>query len=100
MLQIITPDGRTVGFAKLGTGPLTRRLVRAETAALNALSHAVLKSVTVPSVAHSGQWNGHQILVQSALPVWRPRAPLSAERLARGMREVAGCCGISRGWLA
>ena len=44
MLQIIAPDGRTVGFAKLGTGPLTRRLVRAETAALNALSHAVLKS--------------------------------------------------------
>jgi Phosphotransferase enzyme family len=100
VLQIIAPDGHTAGFAKLGTGPLTRRLVRAETAALNALSHAVLKSVTVPSVAHSGQWNGHQILVQSALPVWRPRAPLTAERLARGMREVAGCCGISRGWLA
>jgi hypothetical protein len=56
--------------------------------------------VTVPSVAHAGQWRGHQVLVQTALPVWRPRAPLAADRLARAMREVAGCCGTSRGWLA
>ena len=38
MLQLISPDGDTFGFGKLGTGPLTRSLVRAETAALKALA--------------------------------------------------------------
>ncbi|MEJ3743843.1 hypothetical protein WEI85_11190 [Actinomycetes bacterium KLBMP 9797] len=100
VLQLIAPDGEALGFAKLGTGPLTRRLVRAETTALNALSHVGLRDVTVPRVLHAGQWRGHQVLVQSALPVWRPRAPLAPDRLADAMREVAGCCGTSRSWLA
>ena len=33
VLQLLAPDGTTVGFAKLGTNALTRRLVRAETVA-------------------------------------------------------------------
>ncbi len=100
VLQLIARDGRTVGFGKMGTGPLTRRLVRAETSALNALAHAVVDDVTIPSVLHSGEWRGHQVLIQSALPVWQPRAPLSAERLAGAMRAVALCCGTSKGWLS
>lgn len=100
VLQLIAPDGDTVGFAKIGTGPLTRRLVRAETTALSALSHVGLRDLTIPRVLHAGQWRGHQVLVQSALPVWRPRAPLPRDRLGAAMREVAGCCGTSRSWLA
>ena len=69
MLQLIAANGATIGFAKLGTGPLTRRLVRAETVALTALSHVDLPTVDVPTVLHTGQWHGHQVLVQSALPV-------------------------------
>ena len=100
VLQLLTSTGRTYGFAKLGTGPLTRRLVRAETAALTALSHIDLREVVVPSVLHTGQWRGHQVLVQSALPIWRPRVPLSPERLTAAMLEVAHACGTTRGWLA
>lgn len=100
VLQLIAPDGETLGFAKMGTGPLTRRLVRAETTALNALSHVGLRDLTVPKVLHAGQWRGHQVLVQSALPVWRPRAALAPDRLVDAMREVSGCCGTSRSWLA
>jgi hypothetical protein len=100
VLQLLTPAGETVGFAKLGTGPLTRRLVRAETAALTALHHVGLRRLTVPRVLHSGEWNGHQVLVQSALPVWRPRTPLPPQRLAEAMLEVSACCGTSQGWLA
>jgi hypothetical protein len=100
VLQLLTPAGETIGFAKLGTGPLTRRLVRAETTALTALDHVRLRQVTVPRVLHSGQWNGHQVLVQSVLPIWRPRTALPARRLAEAMLEVASCCGISQGWLA
>jgi hypothetical protein len=100
VLQLLSPDGRTVGFAKLGTGPLTRQLVRDETAALIALGHAELTQVTVPKVLHSGQWRGHEVLVQSALPSWRPAATLSGARLVAAMREVAACCGTRRGTLA
>ncbi|NUR48159.1 MAG: hypothetical protein HOV71_08510 [Hamadaea sp.] len=100
VLQLLTPTGRTFGFAKLGTGALTRRLVRAETAALTALSHIDLKEVAVPRVLHTGQWHGHQVLVQSALPIWRDRVPLGPERLTTAMLEVARAVGTTRGWLA
>jgi hypothetical protein len=100
VLQLLTPTGRTLGFAKLGTGPLTRRLVRAETAALTALSHIAFEQVSVPKVLHAGQWRGHQVLVQSALPIWLPRSPLSPQRLSAAMVEVANAVGVSRGWLA
>lgn len=100
VLQLLDPRGGTIGFAKFGVGPLTRRLVRAETAALSALSHVQLPEIVVPSILHAGQWRGMQVLVQSALPVWEPRVPLSAARLQRAMAEVAGACGLTQGWLA
>jgi hypothetical protein len=40
------------------------------------------------------------VLVQSALPIWRQRAPLAPQRLATAMVEVANAAGVSRGWLA
>ena len=97
VLQLISGAGETFGFAKLGTGPLTQRLVRAETSALTALGTAGLTRLTVPQVLHAGQWRGLQVLVQSALPVWRPRAPLTPRRLAAAMLDVAGCRGYSSG---
>jgi hypothetical protein len=99
VLQLISLDGDTFGFGKLGTGPLTQRLVHAETAALSALSRVGLTKLTVPTVLHAGQWRGLQVLIQSALPVWLPRAPLTDRRLAAAMMDVAGCCGWSTGTL-
>ncbi|HEU4349192.1 MAG TPA: hypothetical protein VFR35_15560 [Actinoplanes sp.] len=100
VLQLIGPDGETFGFGKLGTGPLTQRLVRAETNALIALGRSGLTKLTVPSVLHAGQWRGLQVLIQSALPVWLPRAPLTRRRLAGAMLDIAACCGCSTGTLA
>jgi hypothetical protein len=100
VLQLISPDGDTFGFGKLGTGPLTQRLVRAETAALTALGHVGLTRLTVPKVLHAGEWRGLQVLIQSALPVWLPRAPLTPQRLVAAMLDIAGCCGYSTGTLA
>jgi hypothetical protein len=48
-------------------------------------------------VLHAGDWHGLQVLVQSALPVWLPRAPLTGRRLAAAMLDIAGCCGYSSG---
>lgn len=96
VLQLLTTAGEPVGFAKLGTNPLTRRLVRSETAALTALSHLRLRQLTVPRILHTGPWRAHQLLVQSPLPVWLPRTRLDPDRLALAMREVAYCCGTSQ----
>lgn len=93
VLQLLGPDGTTLGFAKLGVGPLTRDLVRRETDALLRLSGVALPDVTVPAVRHAGTWRGHDVLVQSALPVWRPHAAWGADRLARAMAGVARAAG-------
>ncbi|MEV6598019.1 hypothetical protein AB0M36_14225 [Actinoplanes sp. NPDC051346] len=99
VLQLISPNGETFGFGKLGTGPLTQRLVRAETAALTALDTLRLKKLIAPRVLHAGQWRGSQVLIQSALPVWLPRSPLTPRRLTSAMLEIAGCCGYTNGTL-
>jgi hypothetical protein len=99
VLQLLGPEGDTFGFGKLGTGPLTQRLVRAETAALTALGSSGLTKLTVPRVLHAGQWRGLQVLIQSALPVWLPRAPLHPRRLVGAMLDIAGCCGYTQGTL-
>jgi hypothetical protein len=100
VLQLLTPDGQPVGFAKLGTGPLTRQLVAAEAEALGRLGRLRLRQVTVPRVRHAGQWHDHRLLVQSALPVWQPRVRLPPERLALAMCEVAYCRGTRHARLA
>jgi hypothetical protein len=97
VLQLLSADRQTVGFAKLGTNALTRELVRAESAALAALGNAGLRKVTVPRVLHTGRWNGHEVLVQSPLAIWQPPVPLTEPRLAAAMHEVAVCCGVRRG---
>jgi hypothetical protein len=99
VLQLISPDGETFAFAKLGTGPLTRHLVRAETNTLTALGDSGLTKLIVPRVLHAGQWRDLPVLVQSALPVWLPRAPLTGRRLTAAMLDIAGCCGYSSGSL-
>ncbi|GAA2391168.1 hypothetical protein [Dactylosporangium salmoneum] len=99
VLQLLDAAGNTLAFAKLGTSALTRTLVRAEADALAAVGSAGLSAVQVPSVLHAGQWGEHEVLVQSALPVWLPRAPLTAPRLSAAMLEVARCCGTGRGTL-
>jgi hypothetical protein len=99
VLQLLSPDGDTIGFAKLGVNGLTRRLVRAETTALVTLHHIRLSTVVTPRVLHAGRWRGNQVLVQEALPAWRRRYPDPA-RLTAAMREVAGCLGITYAPLA
>jgi hypothetical protein len=100
VLQLLAPGGETVGFGKLGVGPLTRELVRAETAALMTLSQAGLTQLAVPRVLHAGQWRDHEVLIQSALPIWESRTALTTKRLVEAMLEVARCQGVHTAALA
>jgi hypothetical protein len=89
VLQLLTPAGETVGFAKLGVNDLTRRLVFAEAAALRSVAAADVPGVEVPGVLHAGEWRGLGVLVQSPLPVQRSH-PTPAPRRLAAMIAVAG----------
>ena len=89
VLQVLDRAGRTLAYAKLGVNPLTDSLVRAEAAALGTLAAARMRGVEVPALLHSGAWSGHDVLVQSALPVWSARRQLTTERLVAAVSEIA-----------
>ncbi len=90
VLQVVSPRGKLLAYAKLGTNPLTDRLVRAETAALLQLADDTgLGQVRVPEVLHSGGWQGHPLLVQAPLPVRRAADPGGGARLVDAMVAVA-----------
>ena len=95
VLQLLSPGGSTVGFAKIGTNPLTRRLVRAEQRSLTRLGRAGLDNAAVPSVLHFGTWHGLDVLILSPLPVWHRRRRLQPGQLSGAMREVAQAAGVS-----
>jgi hypothetical protein len=90
VLQVLTPAGGTLAYAKLGVDPLTDSLVRAEATALASLAAAPMHVVAVPELLHAGPWAGHDLLVQSALPVWSRRRPLTSDRLVAAASEIAG----------
>ncbi len=89
VLQLLTAQGETVGFAKISINPLTRNLIRAERAALDMLAAVGFRGLAVPRVLYYGQWQGHDVLVLAALPVWRRRKTLRPGQLASAMAEVA-----------
>jgi hypothetical protein len=95
VLQVLTPGGATVAFAKVAYTPLTRQLVRDERAALDHIAAVGLSTAAAPAVLHFGTWAGLDVLVLSALPVWRPRRELAAGQLAAAMGEVARVAGCT-----
>jgi hypothetical protein len=100
VLQLLTPRGEAAGFAKISVSPLTRDLIRAERAALDSLAAESLRHLTIPRVLHHGQWRGRDVLVLSALPVWRRRKRLRPGQLAAAMTEITAVGGATRGRLA
>jgi hypothetical protein len=98
VLQLLDADGAALGYAKLGVDPLTRTLVDVEAAALRRLASLPLGPVTVAGVLHHGDWRGHALLVQEALPVRLPRATAEAAEAAErdAMVAVARCLGVRR----
>jgi len=100
VLQLLTGDGATAGFAKLGDGPLARELVAAEHAALRRLGRAGLTWLQLPRVLHYGKWAGRPVLVLSALPAGPRRRRWPAGQLTAAMAELAAVTGLRYGTLA
>lgn len=63
VLQVLTPEGRTLGFAKIGANVLTRQLVAAEAQALEAVAAAGVAGLGVPPVRHHGSWRDLEVLL-------------------------------------
>jgi Phosphotransferase enzyme family len=97
VLQLLTEDGETAAFAKIGVNPLTCRLVRAEHDSLLQLGRAGLSEITIPRVLHFDSWQGLDVLVLSPLPAWLPPRPLSSARLTAAMTELAHVAGVQTG---
>jgi len=90
VLLLLTPGGRTIGYAKVAVNDLTSRLVRAETLALRHLAASSLRDVTVPRLLHEGEWNGHPLLVQEALPVGDQTDRPTRRQLLRCVTQIVG----------
>ncbi|MCW2698981.1 MAG: hypothetical protein JWQ45_516 [Blastococcus sp.] len=100
VLQVLSPQGRTLAYVKVGVDPLTCRLVGDEAAALETLAAAGLRQSTVPAVLHSGRWNGLELLVQSPLPVGSSRGRPDRDRVVAAQVEVSEIGRTAEGPLA
>ncbi|MDX6534408.1 MAG: hypothetical protein QOF68_2152 [Gaiellales bacterium] len=69
VLQLITPGGALVGYAKVGWNDVTRRLVRREGEALEQVARALPRDAPfgVPPVRYRGTWRGHELLITDAV---------------------------------
>jgi len=94
-LQLFAPDGRALGYAKLGWNELTRHLVRNEIRALRACADHPLRHVGVPRLLACSRWNGLELAVTAPLPtrVRRHRPPGRVPPL-EVTREIAGIHGV------
>jgi hypothetical protein len=92
IVQLLSDDGRTIAFAKVGVSDVTRDLVRRESAALQQVSSGSVPSLVVPEVLHSGAWRDLEVVVLSALPPASGERVSPARRLA-AMQEVASVAG-------
>ncbi len=90
VVQVLDPTGLTFAYAKVAVDDLTEHLVRTETTALRRIATATPPGLEVADVLHDGQWQGRALLVQSALPVWAPRAALTPERVVAAAAAIAG----------
>ena len=93
VLELLSPSGEMLGFAKVGITSLTGELVRAEAAALDVLRAAGLTRLQVPRLLHHGQWREHEVLVQT--PLSGSGRPVSRAMLTSAMAEVATTAGVT-----
>lgn len=98
VLQLLTGDGETFAFAKLGVTPFTRELVQREADSLRELSARPWRHLRVPPVLHHGGWEGHQLLVQEALRRSEPGRDRDLV-IGRAMAELARARDVQAGAL-
>ncbi|WP_146112503.1 hypothetical protein [Arthrobacter sp. MYb224] len=87
ILQLFSTSGESLGFAKVGSNEFTARLVRQEAQTLRELGEQRLDHLELPSVLHSGSWEGLELLVMATMPTTALAPP---RRLARLRARAEG----------
>lgn len=90
VLQLISPDGRAVGFAKVGWSDLTHRLVADEVRALRTMEGPLPSTVATPAVIVALDHGDTTVAVTSTLrPRWgAARGGPDASRVADAVASV------------
>jgi hypothetical protein len=95
--QLLSQDGKVLGYAKVGATELSRRLVRAEAETLSRLAAARTQAVRIPAIRHAGRWQDLEILVLSPLHAEGGRGRRTADSLLQdATAEVAAIAGTHR----
>ena len=68
VLQVLTPRGELVAFAKVGWNELTRSLIDNEASSISALHASRPRAFDLPALLHAGVWAGRGILLVSPGP--------------------------------
>jgi hypothetical protein len=101
VLQLLTYDGRAVGYAKVAWNSLTSRLVTHEASILRAWGEGPPSTFDVPALLGTESWAGREILVTSPVPHRLIRSgPLNGDIPDATLREIAERAGRSRSALA
>jgi hypothetical protein len=101
VLQLLTPGGRAVGYAKVAWNSLTSRLVTHEASILRVWGEGPPSTFDVPALLGTGSWAGREILVTSPVPHRLVRSgPLNGDIPVATLREIAERGGRSRSALA
>ncbi|GAA4373742.1 hypothetical protein [Paeniglutamicibacter cryotolerans] len=87
ILQVFSPRGRSLGFAKVGTNAFTSGLVDREGLALEELNDRTWKSLILPRVIHRGPWKEGSLLIMSGLSTSPVSAARGLERLRNDVQE-------------
>lgn len=89
VLLLLSRAGDLLGYAKIGSNPLTQGLVRNEAAVLTRLAQDDddRRLFDAPTVLHHGTWHGSELLVVSPLEVNSWARPDPAREV---MRQIAG----------
>jgi hypothetical protein len=103
--QLLSPEGRPIGFAKIGWNEVTRLGLGREAEALRALSDGG-RGLLAPTLRHRGPWRAHELLITDPLPpdVRRfgpgpPPADVTRE-VAELRPPVAAALAASEAWAA
>ncbi len=90
VIQVITLDGKILGYVKVGWNEATSKLVRHETQILKTLAQSLLLSFIVPRVLHNSYWDDHFICIQSAPEVISEESPKELKVIHLGaLKELA-----------
>lgn len=90
VLQVMTPGGDVLGFAKVGATPFTRELVRHEASSLELLGSKNFNRLVLPPVIDHGQWRNHEVLVLQRLR-GSDSARVDPAILIAAMKELSRC---------